>query len=416
MSFVLWLACDAGAAINNRASATFVGAAGTSVTIESNTVRAVSQNAITYFTSAAYSRVARATEINGDLFLQVDAAECNTDSRVAEQVSVMLTSTLTGDRQAFMARETGPDTGEYRFSAVASNHSEDEDDEDDAGDGIIEVMKNDTLLARVEGCGSGMIQTTILVDPIGIVYDSRSNLPLPGVTVTLIDISGAGNGGAPGAPARVFGVDGVSPAPSTVITDRGGMYQFPLVAPSLYRLQVTAPSNYGFPSKREIGELPTGRSTNLYGSFGGEFTVSETSGVVTIDVPLDPIPGVLYVEKNASRAIVEVGDVLDYTVRVHNTAEQALVDVMVEDRLPAGFSFVPGTLRIDGALVTDRFENRGPTLRIPLDTLAARSNRVLRYRVRIGGGALQGDGINRAQATSGAPLALVSSVAAAKVR
>ncbi|MEF9927131.1 MAG: hypothetical protein RR983_08760 [Massilia sp.] len=416
MSLVLWLACDAGAAINNRASATFVGAAGNSITIESNTVRATRPDAITYYTSAAYSRVARAAELNGNLFLQVDAAECNIDKNVAEQVSVTLTSTLTGDRQAFPARETGADTGEYRFSAVAASYRDDEDHEDDAADGIIEVMKNDTLLASVEGCGSGMIQTAILVDPIGIVYDSRSNLPLPGATVTLIDISGAGNGGAPGAPARVFGVDGVTPAPSTVITDGGGMYQFPLVAPSLYRLQVTPPSNYGFPSKRAIGELPAGRTTNLYGSFGGEFIVSETSGVVTIDVPLDPIPGVLYVEKNASRAIVEVGDVLDYTVRVHNTAEQALVDVMVEDRLPAGFSFVPGTLRIDGALVTDRFENRGPTLRIPLDTLAARSNRVLRYRVRIGGGALQGDGINRAQATSGAPLALVSSVAAAKVK
>jgi len=55
MSFVLWLACDAGAAINNRASATFVGAAGTSITIESNTVRAVRPDSITYFTSAAYS-------------------------------------------------------------------------------------------------------------------------------------------------------------------------------------------------------------------------------------------------------------------------------------------------------------------------------------------------------------------------
>ena len=84
MSFVLWLACDAGAAINNRASATFVGAAGNSVTIESNTVRAVRPDAITYFTSAAYSRVARATELNGNLFLQVDAAECNIDKNVAE--------------------------------------------------------------------------------------------------------------------------------------------------------------------------------------------------------------------------------------------------------------------------------------------------------------------------------------------
>jgi len=416
MSLVLLMAGTADAAINNRASATFANPAGGSTTVLSNTVRASRPDSITYFTSASYSRVALATELNSNLFLQVDAADCNVDSNVAEQVIVTLTSKLTADRQAFTARETAPDTGEFRFSAVASNHNEDEDHGDDESDGFIEVVKNDTLLATVQGCGSGMVQTAILVDPVGIVYDSRSNLPLAGVNVTLIDVTGEGNGGAPGAAARVFGVDGVTPAPSTVSTDRGGMYQFPMVAPSLYRLVVTPPSNYGFPSKTAAGDLPAGRTTNLYGSFGGEFIVSEATGLVTIDVPLDPIPGVLYLEKNASRAIVEVGDVLDYTVRVFNTADQALTDVMVEDRLPAGFSFVPGTLRIDGALVTDNFENRGPTLRIPLDTLNAKSNRVLRYRVRIGGGALQGDGINRAQATSGAPLALVSSVAAAKVK
>ena len=416
LSLVLLLSGDADAAINNRASANYASQAGGTITVQSNTVSARRPDAITYFTSAAYSRVARATELNGTMFLQVDAAGCNVDSDVAEQVNVTLTSTLTGDSQVFTALETGPNSGEYRFSAIAANHGADEDHDDDAADGTIGVLKNDILTASVEGCDSGVVQSSILIDPVGIVYDSRSNLPLPGVAVTLIDINGEGNGGAPGAPARVFGVDGVTPAPSTVFTDEAGMYQFPLVAPSLYRLEVRSPSNYSFPSKTSAGDLPADRTTNLFGSYGGDFIVSAATGVVTIDIPLDPIPGVLYLEKNASRAIVEVGDVLDYTVRVFNTAEQDLVDVVVEDRLPAGFSFVPGTLRLDGALVTDRFENRGPTLRIPLDRLGARSNRVLRYRVRIGAGALQGDGINRAHATSGAPLALVSTVAAAKVK
>jgi len=277
-------------------------------------------------------------------------------------------------------------------------------------------MSDDTLTASIAGCGNGTISTEILVDPIGIVYDSVSNEPIPGATVTLIDITGAGNGGNPGGPAIVFDVDAATRLPSTVVTDGNGMYHFPLVAPSLYRLKVIPPSNYGFPSKTAPGQLPAGRETNLYGSYGGEFTVSEASGVVTIDVPLDPIPGTLYLQKNASRAVVEVGDVLDYTVRVFNTADEALSGVVVVDDLPAGFSYVPGSMRLDNAPFDGAFANRGPQLTINVGALAARSNRVLRYRVRIGAGALQGDGVNRAQASSAAPLAFTSTVAAARVK
>jgi len=437
------LSLNAGAAIVNRASTSYADAAGNNLSVQSNTVRAIRPDTITYYTSASFSSVARATRTTGELYVQIDAAECDANPNAAETIGVTISSKLTGDSELYSANETGPDTGVFRISASAEDrrmvqaaaaaNAATGDDVD--ADGIsrgrgagsaastvatedgssIEVLPNDTLTASINGCGSGPISTNILVDPIGIVYDSKTNLPIPGASVTLIDVTGAGNGGNPGGPAVVFDVDGVTRMPSTDITDLGGMYHFPLVAPSLYRLVVVPTTNYGFPSKVKPGDLPASRETNLYGSFGGDFTVSAASGVVTIDVPLDPIPGVLYLEKNAARAQVEVGDVLDYTIRVHNTAEQELVGVLVEDTLPAGFSLVPGSMRLDGAPVPE-LENRGPLLRVAVGRIGAKSNRVLRYRVRIGGGALQGDGINRAQARSAAPLALTSAVAAAKVK
>lgn len=413
----LLLCSHAGAAIVNKASASFALPGGGTATVQSNTVRAPQTDTITYFTSAAFMTVARATRANGQLFVQIAAESCNADPARAEDISVTIRSKKTGDSQSWMASETAADSGLFRITPMTMDRSQDQDGHDnDIGDGMIEVMADDTLTASIQGCGNGAISTDILVDPIGIVYDSVSNEPIPGATVTLIDVTGAGNGGNPGGPAIVFDVDGVTRMPSTVITDAGGMYHFPLVAPSLYRLKVIPTSNYGFPSKTAPGQLPAGRETNLYGSYGGEFTVSAALGVVTIDVPLDPIPGTLYLQKNASRAVVEVGDVLDYTVRVFNTADQALTGVTVIDDLPAGFSFVPGSLRVDNAPFEDKFTNRGPQLVIALDKLAARSNRVLRYRVRIGAGALQGDGVNRAHATSAAPLELTSTVAAAKVK
>lgn len=449
LSAVALLSLNAGAAIVNQASTTFATPAGATATVQSNTVRATLRDTITYYTSASFSSVARAVRTSGDLYVQIEAAECAVDPSAVETISVSITSKMTGDSEQYTATETGMDTGTFRISATAEDRravqaaaaaaaaaeqaamdAEDTDGKPNlvrtttttgsaaslgSGNGKVEVLPNDVVTAAINGCGSGPISTTVLVDPIGIVYDSTTNQPIPGATVTLIDVTGAGNGGNPGGPAVVFDVDGVTRMPSTDITDPGGMYHFPLVAPSLYRLVVIPTTNYGFPSKVKPGELPAGRETNLYGSYGGNFTVSEATGVVTIDVPLDPIPGTLYLEKNASRAQVEVGDVLDYTIRAFNTADQQLVGVKVEDTLPAGFSLVPGTMRLDGAPVGE-FQNRGPVLSIPVGAIDAKSHRELRYRVRIGAGALQGDGINRAQATSAAPLAFTSTVAAAKVK
>lgn len=413
----LLLCGDAGAAIVNKASATFAQPGGGAGAVESNTVRAQRTDTITYFTSAAFTTVARATRANGQLFVQISAADCNADPTRAEDISVTISSKKTGDSQAFMASETAADSGLFRITPMTMDRAQDADGhENDMGDGMLEVMPDDTLTARIAGCGNGAISTDILVDPIGVVYDSVSNEPVAGATVTLIDVTGEGNGGNPGAPAIVFDVDAVTRMPSTVVTDANGMYHFPLVAPGLYRLKVTPPNNYGFPSKTSPGQLPGNRETNLYGSFGGEFTVSAALGVVTIDVPLDPIPGTLYLTKTASRAVVEVGDVLDYTVRVFNTADEALTGVTVIDDLPAGFSYVPGSMRLDNAPFDGKFANRGPQLVINVGEVPRRSNRVLRYRVRIGAGALQGDGINRAHATSAAPLVFTSTVAAAKVK
>lgn len=414
LSFVLF-ATGAAAAITNQARASFANPAGGQVEVLSNVVNARTPDTITYFASSAFQQVARAARADGWLFVQADAADCNVDNGAIERINITIASSRTGDSKTYTAVETAADSGVFRTKAQTTDHEDHEEGHEPMGD-MLEVLEDDTLVASIAGCGSGPISTSILVDPIGVVYDSRSNLPLAGATVTLIDVTGAGNGGNPGGAAIVFDVDGTTRMPSTVVTDEDGSYHFPLVAPSLYRLQVTPPSNYGFPSKLAPGELPASRVTNLYGSYGGEFTVSAALGVVTIDVPLDAIPGTLYVEKNASRAVVEIGDVLDYTVRVHNTAEQTLVGVVLEDRLPAGFSYMPGSLRIDGEQIADTFENRGPTLRIPLVDMPAKSNRLLRYRVRIGAGAMQGDGTNRAQATSAAPLALISTVAAAKVK
>jgi uncharacterized repeat protein (TIGR01451 family) len=428
------LASVCGAQVVNQASVSFAGGAAASPAQNSNIVSALGtqRNTITYFTGFDYTRRAAITAAGQILYMQAVAPACNTNPNTIDSIKINVRASSSGDTETFTAVETSPDSGVFRVprnampvvtsipTAAISARSAAADEAGTPkvtpGDGALAAAKNDTLVASIEGCGTGVSTAAILVDPSGVVFDSHTNLPLAGATVTLIDVTGAGNGGHAGAPARVFDVDGETPAPSTLVTGANGSYVFPLVAPSLYRLQVQAPTNYTYPSKVPASQLPAGRTIHLYGSYSANFPVNEATGAVTLDIPLDPVPGDLYLEKSASRANAELGDFVDYTIRVHNAAEQDLQGVIVDDDLPAGFHYQAGTLRLDGAALADPAGGNDSKLHVPVGQVPASGVVTLRYRVRIGAGALQGDGINRARATSAAPLVLASSVAAAKVK
>jgi len=412
---LLFLCGGAHAAIRNQADAGYVDALGKNVSLKSNTVRAMQPETIRYFTNASYNTPAMATTYGRALFVEATAPACDADPEAIDTIMLSIASKKTGDAEQYQATETAVDSAVFRITSKVMTQEASRAG-DDMSNGALDVMADDTLLATIESCGSKTAVASILVDPIGIVFDSKTNAPLAGATVTLIDVTGDGNGGRPGEAAIVFDVDAVTRVPSTVVTDGNGNYHFPLVAPSLYRLAVTAPTNYTFPSKMAPGKLPEGREINLFGSYGGNFTVSAASGVVTIDVPVDAVPGLLYLEKNASRAVAEIGDFVDYTIRIHNTAEEALSGVKVDDVLPAGFALVPGSVRLEGAKFADPKAGAATALQFDIGGVPASASLTLRYRVRIGAGALQGDGINRASATSSAPMVLASVIAAAKVK
>ncbi|MDQ2823205.1 MAG: hypothetical protein M3Y65_22955 [Pseudomonadota bacterium] len=435
------LACfsiAASATIVNQASVTYADPKNGNVNKPSNEVRTVLQETISYYTSASFDREARVTASGTRLYVQASAPACDIKPDTIEKIVIRMTSTRLASSRDFTAIETAPDSGIFRIESDAiANSSEGAksalaaatkaagktDDEGNTvigvnagSDNALYVADNDTLTATIMGCGTGRTQTSILIDPAGVVFDSKTGVVLAGARVSLIDVTGAGNGGTPGGAARVFDFDGVTALPSTVVTGADGMYQFPLVSASVYRLAVIPPKNYLFPSKIAAGKLAGGHTINPSGSYGAEFVVSALTGAVVVDLPVDTTPGLIYIEKLASRATAEVGDFVDYTVKVHNAVEMALTGVSVDDNLPAGFSLAPGTVRVDGVKVPDPTGARGPGLRFDVGTVPATGSVTLQYRARIGAGALQGDGINRASATSTAPLILSSVEAAARVK
>jgi large repetitive protein len=350
-----------------------------------------------YFRDAAFAQPINVAHTEQVAYVQASAAQCNLDATKVENYTVIIKSALTGDLESFIATETGFNTGTFRIvpSITLTGQA------GRPGDTILNTAKNDTLGATMLGCGANEINVNLLIDPYGVVYDGRTNAPVSGATVTLFNVSA-------NSPALVFQADGVTPAPNTVVTGPTGQYEFPTVAPGTYQLRVTPPGGYSFPSLLPPPLLAAGRATDPKASYGGEFLVSLATGPVRIDVPLDASNlGGLFIEKIASRGTVDLGEFVDYSVKIKNSSGQLLGQIQLEDHLPAGFAYVPGsarlnagTARLDGSRLSEPEGGVGPKLIFNAGSIQDAAAVTLSYRVRVGPGALQGDGINRAQAFS----------------
>lgn len=399
-------------AVNSNASGTISGTAhadwtqqGAPLSTASNTVvlaLPARPAGIAFYTGTSYATPAIQNTPGNPLFVQADAAVCNADPTRIETVLVTLISGLTGDTETLAAVETGPNTGMFRIQPnVPTAHAPTRIVA--SGDGILEVLRDDTVTATITACGGVSVSatTTLLIDPSGVVYDSRTNQPVAGVTVQLIDATGAGNGGNAGGAAVVFQPDGATPAPSVVVTGADGSYAFPLVPPSTYKLLITAPAGYTFPSRLPPALQPAGRLIDAQGSYGGNFIVSLVP--VRFDVPLDVgSTGGLFIQKTANKATAEVGDFVDYSIKFNNVGSAVLPGTVVNDTLPAGFAYVRGTARLNGAPFADPAGGAGPGLQFAVGSIATGGQPTLSYRVRVGVGSQGGNGINTAQAASGA--------------
>lgn len=377
---------------------------GTNTTVASNPV-ALSlpplAPTINFYTNSSYATPTTQGSLGSPLYVQVSAAQCNTNPTAMVTHPITLVSSLTGDTEMFIATETAPNTGMFRIlPAVPTANAQTRVVA--SGDGILEVLPNDRVTASLSGCGAGTVTTTLLIDPSGTVFNSKTNAPVSGATIELIDVTGAGNGGHPGGPATVFAADGVTPSPSTVVTGVAGFYSFPEIPPSTYRLAVLTPNGLVFPSKLPSGRMPAGRDVNPTASYGQTFVITASKGPVTFDIPLDAgAAGGLFVLKVASKAQAAIGDFVDYTVTINNNTGILLPAAVLDDTLPAGFAFISGSARLNGAPLTNPVGGSGPALVFGIGPLVPAAQATLTYRVRIGSAAQSGTGTNTAHVVSG---------------
>jgi uncharacterized repeat protein (TIGR01451 family) len=140
---------------------------------------------------------------------------------------------------------------------------------------------------------------------------------------------------------------------------------------------------------------------------------------VQFDYPVDPVSdngSGLFIQKIASVAFAEVGDSVDYTVRLNNVTGTNLTAVRIVDQLPFGFAYQKGTARLENQPVPDPAGGGGPELQFSIGALPNEKTVTLTYRVRITPGAPQGNGVNSVQAFDDGPPQRVSNLAKARVQ
>ena len=343
------------------------------------------------------------------LFVSLDSAADNNSPTAIDTISVKLT-TPSGDIESLTLSETGPDTGVFngvvRTSAIPPSPI--------PGDCVLSLHPGDTLqltgLRASDGSTIATAPVEVLIDPFGIVFDSGDGAPIAGARVTLVVA-------ATGQPAQVFGDDGVSAFPSSVITGSTvtdasgnqyvfptGDYRFPFVRAGDYRLVVQPPAPYTVPSVATPADLagllrPDGVPyTIIDGSYGKLFTLNSPQPV-RIDIPADKPGGALIVRKTASSPVAVPGDAVQYRVTVQNSdAARPTGAITVTDILPPEMRLKKDTVRLNGVITAYSVTNDSKTLTIPVPALGGGKLATITYVLEIRPDAPPGQSMNKASA------------------
>ena len=92
---------------------------------------------------------------------------------------------------------------------------------------------------------------------------------------------------------------------------------------------------------------------------GGSFSLTreavqlESLAFLVLNIPLFETAN-FEITKTADKQRADIGDTVSYRVVAHNALVSTIGEIVMRDRLPASFHYVPGTARIEGAAGTPR--------------------------------------------------------------
>lgn len=330
------------------------------------------------------------------LFIKIVDINQIKNPQIIETLSVVINDD-SGDKENIILTETAPSSGIFLgyIETIRSNVV--------TNDCQLSVKPNDKLTVTYNNELS-TISATVLVDPLGKIFDSNTGEFINNAKVTLINTD-------TGLPAKVYGDDGVSDYPNTMISGNSvkdsfgvtytygiGEFRFPLVKPGNYQINVEPPIGYSFPSKVDNDTLKTKFPTyNIIqnGSKGLSFPVM--SSMVYLDIPVDKRIGNLLLNKTASNNIASVGDFIQYTITIQNTDKNSINNVNLYDILPKGFKVKIESFEIDNKKAIPHYD--GKMLEYNIGTVLTNQTKTIKYVTQISMNSELGDAINVATAT-----------------
>ena len=345
------------------------------------------------------------------LIFVVDFAAANRNPNAAETYEIII-ETPENDRERLTLSETGPDTGIFAgfiYTIAIPPAPIPENCE-------LSVVPGSTL--RIVATGENGVRefrelSVEILESFGsTVFDGETGAPVNGAHVTLVDA-------ATGEPAELFGNDGFSSFPSTVVTgervtdSRGfeyrpgpGDYFFPVVPPGRYRLIVEPPDPYTDISQappQEFAGFVDSRGEPydiVQGSYGDTFTIGGVASV-EVDVPVDQPAAPLIVDKTASRQLAQPGDPVLFNISVRSAdPSRPTRPIMVRDELPSQLRLRPDSIRLNGIEPVEGIEIAadGREFSVDIPPVAAGEIATLTYITEVLPQARAGDAINTVQA------------------
>lgn len=338
------------------------------------------------------------------MYIRVKDLGQNGDRNIIETVVITI-FTAHGDEICLRLYESGADTGEF-WAWLPSTR-----DQTAIYDPVLTTPQGTKLSAKyIDAFDAQEISVdTALVDPYGRIFNSVTGEYVDNARITLIN---AGTG----QPAEVFGVDGISTYPNSVLSGevindsngsiyniRPGEFRFPLVQAGDYYIRVEPPEGYNFASSLSdadfdgLGDVPFVIETDA--SYGRAFNLNG-SGPLNFDIPLDAKTD-LVIAKTTEVKSADIGDFVPYSVTIENRGQTGAAFKMT-DTIPRGFKYVSGSATLDRIKTADpQMSANGTELVFQPGVLQIGKTFTLSYVLEVGAGANKDEATNTIVAVDG---------------
>lgn len=267
-------------------------------------------------------------------------------------------------------------------------------------------------------------QAVTVIDPFGTVYAARGGASAPISNARVAISTAQENENLLQIPANQ-GFEPNTENTNPYFTNSNGRFSFGLrpdqlgaiVSPAIYFVSVSAD---GFrPRLLQISLSPNGNGLfkmlvvsrdgmPIAVADGFELTENEVHIASIADVAMN-IPmfenSTLELIKTADRQQVEVGDLINYQIEIHNASVAPLFDTVIIDTLPNSFSYVADTAQIrrGGKTQTITPQVSGNVMRFNVGKVASGERFSITYRVRVGVNVRPGESFNSASGTGRFP-------------